>query len=43
MTTGPRSSREIDGKGRTIRELRAGRKYSIDYCRREWPTAGIAL
>ena len=28
-TTGP--TREIDGKGRTIRELLAGRKYSIDY------------
>jgi hypothetical protein len=37
MTTrsiGP--SREIDGKGRTIRELLAGRKYSIDYYQREY-------
>ena len=32
--TGP--SREIDGKGRTIRELLAGRKYSIDYYQREY-------
>jgi hypothetical protein len=29
-------SREIDGKGRTIRELLAGRKYSIDYYQREY-------
>src|SRR5437867_11968636 len=33
-TIGP--SREIDGKGRTIRELLAGRKYSIDYYQREY-------
>src|SRR6266571_965674 len=33
-TTSP--SREIDGKGRTIRELLAGRKYSIDYYQREY-------
>ena len=26
----------IDGKGRTIRELLAGRKYSIDYYQREY-------
>ena len=26
MTTTPRPSREIDGKGRTVRELLAGRK-----------------
>ena len=32
--TGP--SREIDGKGRTVRELLAGRKYSIDYYQREY-------
>ena len=31
MTTTPRPSREIDGKGLTVRELLAGRKYSIDY------------
>jgi hypothetical protein len=30
------TSREIDGKGRTIRELLAGRKYSIDYYQREY-------
>jgi hypothetical protein len=29
-------SREIDGKGRTVRELLAGRKYSIDYYQREY-------
>src|SRR5207245_1111368 len=37
MTTriaGP--SREIDGKGRSIRELLAGHKYSIDYYQREY-------
>src|SRR3954471_6508524 len=33
-TAGP--SREIDGKGRTVRELLAGRKYSIDYYQREY-------
>src|SRR3954471_9678353 len=33
-TAGP--SREIDGKGRTIRELLAARKYSIDYYQREY-------
>jgi hypothetical protein len=33
---GLRTSREIDGKGRTIRELLAGRKYSIDYYQREY-------
>jgi hypothetical protein len=31
-----RTSREIDGKGRTVRELLAGRKYSIDYYQREY-------
>src|SRR5262245_2531164 len=36
MTTTVRSSREIEGKGRTIRELLAGRKYSIDYYQREY-------
>jgi Protein of unknown function DUF262/Protein of unknown function (DUF1524) len=36
MTTAPRPSREIDGKGRTIRGLLAGRKYSIDYYQREY-------
>src|SRR5215813_3663913 len=33
-TTAP--SREIDGKGRTVRELLAGRKYAIDYYQREY-------
>jgi hypothetical protein len=36
MATAPHPSREIDGKGRTIRELLAGRKYSIDYYQREY-------
>ena len=36
MTMTARSSREIEGKGRTIRELLAGRKYSIDYYQREY-------
>lgn len=31
-----RLPREIDGKGRTVRELLAGRKYSIDYYQREY-------
>ena len=29
-------SREIDGKGRTVRDLLAARKYSIDYYQREY-------
>lgn len=29
-------SRDIDAKGRTVRELLAGRKYSIDYYQREY-------
>jgi uncharacterized protein with ParB-like and HNH nuclease domain len=36
MTTTARTSREIDGKGRTVRELLTGRKYSIDYYQREY-------
>jgi hypothetical protein len=36
VTTALRPSREIDGKGRTVRELLAGRKYSIDYYQREY-------
>src|SRR5688500_20241741 len=36
MTTPTRPPREIDGKGRSIRELLAGRKYSIDYYQREY-------
>ena len=44
MTTRNRPLREIDGKGRTIRELLAGRKYSIDYYQREykWPHVDYA-
>jgi len=36
MSTPPRPAREIEGKGRTVRELLAGRKYSIDYYQREY-------
>jgi len=36
MTIASRPSREIDGKGRTVRDLLAGRKYSIDYYQREY-------
>ena len=36
MTSTDRPLREIDAKGRTIRELLAGRKYSIDYYQREY-------
>lgn len=36
MTAEPQVSRSIDGKGRTVRELLAGRKYSIDYYQREY-------
>ncbi len=36
MTNAFRPTREIDGKGRTVRELLAGRKYSIDYYQREY-------
>jgi uncharacterized protein with ParB-like and HNH nuclease domain len=36
MTTERRQSREVDGKGRTVRELLGGRKYSIDYYQREY-------
>lgn len=36
MSSTPRVSREIDGKGRTVRELLSGRKYSIDYYQREY-------
>lgn len=44
MIANGRPSREIDGKGRTIRELLAGRKYSIDYYQREykWQTKQVA-
>jgi len=36
MTSEAQPSREIDGKGRTVRELLANRKYSIDYYQREF-------
>jgi len=36
MNDSPRPSREIDGKGRTVRELLTNRKYSIDYYQREY-------
>jgi hypothetical protein len=36
VTTAPQPSREIDGKGRTVREILAGRKYAIDYYQREY-------
>jgi len=36
VTTPGQQSREIDGKGKTVRELLAGRKYSIDYYQREY-------
>ncbi len=44
MTTDRRLPREIDGKGKTVRELLAGRKYSIDYYQREykWQTKQVA-
>jgi uncharacterized protein with ParB-like and HNH nuclease domain len=40
----PHSSREIDGKGRSVRELLAGRKYSIDFYQREykWQTKQVS-
>jgi Protein of unknown function DUF262/Protein of unknown function (DUF1524) len=36
VTTVSHPPREIDGKGRTIRELLTSRKYSIDYYQREY-------
>jgi len=44
MNSDRRQSREIDRKGRTIRELLAGRNYSIDYYQREykWQTEQVA-
>ena len=43
IATDRRIPREIDGKGRTVRELLAGRKYSIDYYQREykWQTKQV--
>ena len=42
-TTEWRHPREIDGKGKTVREHLAGRKYSIDYFQREfkWQTKQV--
>ena len=44
MVASEHQSREIDGKGKTVRELLAGRKYSIDYYQREykWQTKQVA-
>lgn len=44
MTNERRHSREVDGKGRTVRELLGGRKYSIDYYQREykWQSKHVA-
>ncbi len=44
MTNERRQSREVDGKGRTVRELLGGRKYSIDYYQREykWKSKQVA-
>ncbi len=44
IPTERRQPREIDGKGKTVRELLAGRKYSIDYYQREykWQTKQVA-
>ncbi|MBX6773415.1 MAG: DUF262 domain-containing protein [Chloroflexi bacterium] len=36
MSSQDRVSREIDAKSRTVRELLAGRKYSVDYYQREY-------
>ena len=36
MITGNNPPREVDGDGRTVRELLGGRKYSIDYYQREY-------
>jgi hypothetical protein len=44
VTAEMRQPREIDGKGRTVRDLLAGRKYSIDYYQREykWQTKHVS-
>lgn len=43
MSNTRQASREIDGKGRTVRELLGGKKYSIDYYQREykWKTKQV--
>ncbi len=43
MISERRQAREIDGKGRTVRELLGGHKYSIDYYQREykWQTKQV--
>jgi len=44
MMSERRQPREVDGKGRTVRELLGGRKYSIDYYQREykWQSKQVA-
>jgi uncharacterized protein DUF262/uncharacterized protein DUF1524 len=44
MSAEVRQPRQVDGNGRTVRELLAGRKYSIDYYQREykWQTKQVA-
>jgi Protein of unknown function DUF262/Protein of unknown function (DUF1524) len=44
MATERRHRREVDGDGRTVRELLDGRKYSIDYYQREckWQSKQVA-
>jgi uncharacterized protein with ParB-like and HNH nuclease domain len=43
MVLGRRLPRKIDGDGRTVRQLLAGQKYSIDYYQREykWQTKQV--
>ena len=36
MTAAKQQSREIDGNGRTVRQLLTARKYTIDYYQREY-------
>jgi hypothetical protein len=36
VNSGARPPRDIDGKGRTVRELLANRKYAVDYYQREY-------
>jgi uncharacterized protein with ParB-like and HNH nuclease domain len=44
VTTERRQPRAVDGKGRTVRELLAARKYSIDYYQRDykWQSKQVA-
>lgn len=43
MTSARPQAREIDGDGRTVRQLLTARKYSIDYYQREykWQTKQV--